>query len=190
MSLDQTAIVTLGDDMLKSDATPAFILKSLTQLRTGFKASEEILRQTKIGVTVSKFRQHRDPEVQKQSQALVKQWRQAVQDDKRKGKSNGGDGKTGTSSGTATPSAVSAPSPAVPAKNKVPPEKRDAQTDGVNTSKNGDVVRDSCLKLMYNGLAFMSEEGECATNHSEQAKPRSSLIGSSFIQDIGSSRCR
>ena len=40
----------------------------------------------------------------------------------------------------------------------VAPEKRSAKEDGVDTAITGNSARDGCVQLIYNGLAFMSEE--------------------------------
>ena len=46
---------------------------------------------------------------------------------------------------------------------KVDPEKRNSKADEVETAVTGNQTRDGCVKLMYDGLAFMSEESRiCA----------------------------
>ena len=41
----------------------------------------------------------------------------------------------------------------------VDPAKRNSVTDNISTAVTGNQTRDACVKLMYDGLAFMSEEG-------------------------------
>jgi transcription elongation factor S-II len=41
---------------------------------------------------------------------------------------------------------------------KVDPEKRNTKADGVDHQVTGNAVRDGCVKLMYDGIAFMSTE--------------------------------
>ncbi|KAF2835525.1 transcription elongation factor S-II [Patellaria atrata CBS 101060] len=134
------------------------ILNQLEELRKGVVASEELLRSTRIGVTVNKLKQHKDPAIARQASELVSKWRGDVR------KSGTGSSTPKSSNGTtATATASPAPSPVPPkpkvkAKLSVPPEQRDCKTDGIDYKLTGNVTRDNCLKLMYNGLAHMSEE--------------------------------
>jgi transcription elongation factor S-II len=128
------------------------VLSLLEDLRRGVQASEDLLRSTKIGVTVNRLKTHKDPAVVKQAIELVSKWRADIK-------------KTGGTSGASTPKpAANGASSPVPTPNKpkqkhtVPPEKRNAKEDKVDTNLTKSVTRNSCLKLMYDGLAFMSEE--------------------------------
>lgn len=174
MSLSQEEVAEMGKDILKSDVTSSFLLASLKKLKAGITPSEDLLRTTKIGVAVARLKQSKDTEVQRQATQLVASWRSAIKSKEKKPQAIG----AGTPSRSSTPSVgtagATAGSPARPqqlqvpaqqAKSKVPPEKRDADTDGVDVNKTGDKARDGCVKLMYNGLAFMSEEGEATPAH-------------------------
>ena len=131
------------------------VLALLDDLRRGVQASEDLLRSTKIGVTVNRLKTHKDPAVARQAVELVSKWRADIK-------------KTGGTSGASTPkpaaNGASSPAPSPVAANKakqkhtVPPEKRNAKADKVDTNLTNSAVRNSCLKLMYDGLAFMSEE--------------------------------
>ena len=130
------------------------VLTLLGDLRRGVQASEDLLRSTKIGVTVNRLKTHKDPAVVKQAIELVSKWRADIK-------------KTGGTSGASTPKPVangaSSPAPSPVAnkpkqKHTVPPEKRNAKMDKVDTNLTNSATRNSCLKLMYDGLAFMSEE--------------------------------
>lgn len=131
------------------------VLTLLDDLRRGVQASEDLLRSTKIGVTVNRLKTHKDPAVVKQAVELVSKWRADIK-------------KTGGTSGASTPkpaaNGASSPAPSPVTANKpkqkhtVPPEKRNAKEDKVDTNLTKSVIRNNCLKLMYDGLAFMSEE--------------------------------
>ena len=131
------------------------VLTLLDDLRRGVQASEDLLRSTKIGVTVNRLKTHKDPAVVKQAIELVAKWRSDIK-------------KTGGASGASTPkpaaNGASSPTPSPAAANKskqkhtVPREKRNAKVDKVDTNLTGSTIRNNCLKLMYDGLAFMSEE--------------------------------
>lgn len=169
MSMEEKDVAELGKDLLKSDADGSFLQLSLRKLKTGVKPTEDLLRQTKIGVAVAKLKQHKDPEVARQAAALVSSWRTAIKSkEKKTGSPAGPNGAaTPSRSGTpsvATPAAARSPAPsqkqqaAAPAASKAPSGKRDTKSDGVDMNKTGDTARDGSLTLIYNGLAFMSEE--------------------------------
>jgi transcription elongation factor S-II len=154
------------DKALKDGAPASTITVILNELKTGVVPSEKLLRETKIGVAVNKLRQFKDPAVAKLSTEIVNGWRTAMQ----KSKSAGGSTpKTANATnGTASP-APNGGSSASPEKKavEVKPEKkkfqgdtakRNTKTDNVNTNVSGNTIRDNCLKLMYDGLAFMSSE--------------------------------
>jgi transcription elongation factor S-II len=55
---------------------PSSVLQGLlSELRKGVRATEDLLRSTRIGVTVNKLRQHKDPAVASQANELVIKWR-------------------------------------------------------------------------------------------------------------------
>jgi transcription elongation factor S-II len=136
-----------------------------------FKATEDLLRHSKIGVAVTKLRQNKDPKVSEAATRLVSRWKQDVNLHKKK-KANGESSPApatnkalnGAASSSARNSATSSPAPPVKEEKKeekkssVDPDKRNTKTDAVNYQITGDAVRDGCLKLMYDGIAFMSQE--------------------------------
>jgi transcription elongation factor S-II len=166
MPLDAKSVEQRGRDLTKAAESgmsdSAAVLRILSELRGGVAASDSLLRSTKIGMIVNKLKKHPNPQVIKQADELVLKWRN---DMRRLGRANvpvGG----GTASGASTPRPggnVSSPAAAavVSPKQKrpdVPKEKRNSKTDGVNWKVTGNETRDNCVKLMYDGLAFMSED--------------------------------
>lgn len=134
----------------------ASILKLLGDLRTGVKATEDILRQTRIGVSINRLRTHKDPQVQKEAGDLVNKWRDEV----KKGPKKGPAAKiaNGSASPAPPPSATASPAPShQKQKHDVAPDKRNHKTDKVKYQVTGNESRDGCVRLMYDGLAFMSE---------------------------------
>ncbi|SMQ51112.1 unnamed protein product [Zymoseptoria tritici ST99CH_3D1] len=149
---------------------PSSLLNILAPLET-FKATEDLLRQSKIGVAVTKLRQNKDPKVSETATRLVNRWKQEVQSKKKRPDSSPAPANkalngaaNGRSSGTSSPapngskSEVKKEPASVPRQSKVDPEKRNTGADGVDHKITGDAVRDGCLKLMYDGIAFMSKE--------------------------------
>ncbi|KAF2662937.1 transcription elongation factor-like protein s-ii [Lophiostoma macrostomum CBS 122681] len=136
------------------------ILKLLGDLKGGVRANEELLRQTRIGVTINRLRQHKDPAVAKMSTELVSKWREDVGKLKKSKPSAAGTPKThanGTSSPAPPPSGTASPAPSK-RKHNVDPAKRSHKTDKIDYNVTGDLTRDNCIRLMYDGLAFMSDE--------------------------------
>ncbi|KAI9662364.1 MAG: RNA polymerase II elongation factor [Bathelium mastoideum] len=142
-----------------TEGVPSAALIQLLDPLKQASVSEDILRSSKIGVIVNKLRQNKDPAVGRLAAELVQKWKKDVD------KAKGMDGKHAakaspamkTPNGTASPASSPAPSKSKP-KSTVPPDKRNAEADKVKHEQTGNKTRDSCLKLMYNGLAFMSEE--------------------------------
>jgi transcription elongation factor S-II len=132
------------------------ILKLLDELRTGVQATEELLRATRVGVNVGRLRQHPDPAIAKQASELVSKWRMDVR------KTAGGASTPKSTNGTASPAPGQTPSatPKPKAKHSVPGDKRNTQTDHVDCQVTDSKTRNNCIKLMYDGLAFMSDERE------------------------------
>jgi transcription elongation factor S-II len=172
----------------ESSSDAAGVLRLLSELKTGVLASENLLRTTKIGVAVNKLKQHSNQQVKQLAGELVSKWRNDVQRLRPavaggSGTGSGGGsgastpkpsgsgasaaivngskgGSKGGSSGVSSPAAGgTSSSPKGAAKRPdVPKEKRNSKTDGVNWKVTGNPTRDNCVKLMYDGLAFMSEE--------------------------------
>ncbi|KAJ5820286.1 hypothetical protein N7474_005877 [Penicillium riverlandense] len=136
------------------------ILNMLKDLQKGVRATEDLLRQTRIGIIVNKFKQHKSPEVARLSGEIVSKWRNEVNKQKTGGASAANRGSSGSprpaQNGAATPSSTSMSDKA--SKLSVPPDKRTWKADGVDTSQTGNKVRDSCLGLMYDGLCVGSTE--------------------------------
>lgn len=146
---------------------PATLLALLDGLK-GWTATEKLLRQTKIGVHVNKLRQNSDAQVARTAATLVNKWKTDVKRSP----------ATAASSGTNSPApAKSSPAPAAAAAAAAAkpksephgdPEKRNSVSDKVDCAVTGNQTRDACIKLMYDGLAFMSPDGihHCPTTAS------------------------
>jgi len=172
--LDAKAVEQKGRDLTKAfDSSPSsdtsFILSILSDLRTGVVASESLLRSTKIGVTVNKLKQHPNPQVKKQAGDLVGKWRTDVQRAKGSGASTPRPQQNGGAAGS--PKLGSSSSPKQAGKRPdVPKDKRNTKTDGVKWQVTDNDTRDNCVKLMYDGLAFMSEDRKSLNCHQHSVK--------------------
>ncbi|KAF2707496.1 transcription elongation factor-like protein s-ii [Pleomassaria siparia CBS 279.74] len=161
--MDMKEVDLRGKSIMKamSENEPSSsLIKLLNDLKGGVKATEDLLRQTKIGVTVNRLRTHKDPAVSKLAQELVLKWRDEVNKMKKK---TGGPLKAAAAASNRTSSPAPAPSgtqsPAAPKrKHNVDPAERSHKTDKIDYRVTGVDARDNCVRLMYDGLAFMSEE--------------------------------
>jgi transcription elongation factor S-II len=159
MAMEPKEIELRGKAIAKAmqESEPAAsLLKLLGDLKTGVHATEDILRQTRIGVTINRLRTHKDPAVQKLATELVSKWRDEV----KKGPKKGTPAKVanGTASPAPPPSGTASPAPVQQKKkHDVAPDKRNHKTDRVKYQVTGNETRDGCVRLMYDGLAFMSE---------------------------------
>ncbi|KAJ5624314.1 transcription elongation factor S-II [Penicillium lagena] len=136
------------------------ILNMLKDLQKGVRATEDLLRQTRIGIIVNKFKQHKSPEVARLSGEIVSKWRNEVNKQKTGGASAANRGSSGSprpaQNGAATPSSTTTSDKA--SKLSVPPDKRTWKADAVDINQTGNKVRDSCLGLMYDGLCVGSTD--------------------------------
>jgi transcription elongation factor S-II len=152
------------DKALKNGDPSSTIIELLTELRKGVVPSDKLLRDTKIGVVVNRLKMYKDPAVAKLAAEMVSRWKQEMQ--KQKQQSSGSSTPKPAVNGAASSPAARAtasPAPAVKAEKKKyegDTALRNVKKDGVENAVKctGDDIRDSCLTLIYNGLAFMSDE--------------------------------
>ncbi|KAF2797622.1 transcription elongation factor S-II [Melanomma pulvis-pyrius CBS 109.77] len=140
---------------ITEDEPSSSLINLLSDLKGGIKATEGLLRQTRIGATVNRLRTHKDPAVSNLAQELVSKWKDEV-------KKRGGPVKAAAANGASTaspapPSGTQSPAP-TKRKHNVDPEKRSHKTDKVDYHVTGQEARDQCVRLMYDGLAFMTDE--------------------------------
>ena len=104
-------------------------------------------------MAVNRQKQHSDKEVAKLAGEIVSKWRDDVNKTKSTSKKTAASPpKTANGDGSVDKSTTLA-------KVTVPPAQRDWTKDKVDINRTGNKTRDNCLGLLYNGLAFMSEEG-------------------------------
>jgi transcription elongation factor S-II len=136
----------LGKAAARGDPSST-VLSLIDELRRGVSATADMLRTTKVGMSVGRLRQHKDPIVARQATELVNKWRNDI-------------AKRPNGSGSSTPKKAEGGVNVDKWRSSVALEKRNTKTDGVNTSGTTESeTRNSCIKLMYDGLVFMAEEG-------------------------------
>jgi transcription elongation factor S-II len=157
-TMDSRTIIEKSKALQKAQANSesvSVIIGILNELRKGVAASEETLRSTKIGVTVARAKQHKNPEVARLASDIVRKWREEVE--KQRGGGSHTAKKAAASGGN---NSKSAPSP-VASETKspvslVPPEQRNWKKDNVDTAKTAQASRNKCIGLLYDGIVFKS----------------------------------
>ncbi|KAF3938486.1 hypothetical protein ABW19_dt0205232 [Dactylella cylindrospora] len=150
-------------DKAVRDKLPAgHITDILGKLKSDVVATEQVLRETKIGMIVNKLRGHSDKAVSELAKEIVNKWKKDVSS---KPKSGSGDAKGGISmkresSTNGVSSGKSTPTPSSSRKGvaAVDPMKRNKATDGVNCDiYPDDEIRGKSLGMIYDGLCLGSE---------------------------------
>jgi len=159
------------------DVSSTTLIELIAPLKE-WTATEKMLRQTNIGRTMGKLRQHKDRDVATLATELVSKWKSDV---KKVGSSPASATKTipQVTTVTATSTSMNGNGSAdtqMPDESSLPTsgdsgavaidttswkgdsEKRNAATDKINYQVTNNAIRDSCIKLMYDGLAYMSSE--------------------------------
>lgn len=138
------------------------ILGMLKEIQSGVRATESLLRSTRIGIIVNKFKQHSSPEVSRVSTEIVSKWRNEVNKQKQGGGTAAGRAVSGSPRPAQNGTGASTPASATPsdkaAKLSVPPDKRSWKADKVDINVTSSKIRDSCTGLMYDGLCLGSTE--------------------------------
>ncbi|EWY93084.1 transcription factor S-II, central domain-containing protein [Fusarium oxysporum f. sp. albedinis] len=145
---------------------PENAIKLLETLKKDASPTEEMLRATRAGVFVGKLRSNSNKDIARAAAELVNKWKKLVEQEKHSKLR----AKVGSGSPAPAPSSAPASSPAAPpppssagasgAKYKGDIEKRKYETDNVNVKRTDSSVRNSCIGLIYNGLAYRSTATE------------------------------
>ncbi|KAI1123171.1 transcription elongation factor s-ii [Nemania abortiva] len=143
-------------------APAATIISLLEGLRKDVRPTEEMLRTTKAGLVVGKLRGHTNKDIGKAANDVVSKWRKSVEEEKKaKGLQPGG--RIRDSASPASKAASPAPKP-IPTngsrKYEGNPETRKFNTDKVDIKRTDSQIRNNCIGVLYNGLAYRSTEPE------------------------------
>ena len=166
LSLDELKDLQKQLSKLAASSDAEAILSIFSKLKAGLSApTEDVIRQSKIGVAVGKMRSHSDKKVADQAKSLVKDWKATV--DKQRAQSSVNSSKASSSSASPAP----------------PSTKVEASTNGNGTADGSanvttatvkavepasntkidfeilnDKVRNACLKLLYQSLEIGKEQ--------------------------------
>lgn len=152
-------IKALSKSVSQNEA-PDSILALMNTIKNDAKPTEEMLRSTKAGIFIGKLRSNPNKDIGKLANEIVVKWRKLVDAEKAaKGQHRGGAKNGSPSTPTAASTAAAVASPAPPASGANKPyegdtEKRHFKVDKVDINRTGNQVRDNCVGMIYNGLAY------------------------------------
>jgi len=123
-------------------------------LKNNVTPTEELLRATKAGMVVAKQRGNTNKDIARLASEIVQKWKKMVEAEKARRQ------KAAASSSPKQESrSTSSPAPTQDAKGYTGDKtKRRWESDKIDIKRTGKPTRDGCIGLLYNGLAFMSEE--------------------------------
>ncbi|RDA89058.1 hypothetical protein CP532_2269 [Ophiocordyceps camponoti-leonardi (nom. inval.)] len=152
------------EQSVAANEPPENAIKLLDMLKKDAAPTEEMLRATRAGVFVGKLRGNPNKEIARAAMELVNKWKKLVEQEKnsklQKAKM-GSPALPAASPPSSAPPQSSAASTTTAATKKTftgDPEKRKYDSDGVDIKRTASNVRNQCIGLVYNGLAFRSTE--------------------------------
>lgn len=151
----------------QANEPPSTIINILKELQKGVRPTEDLLRSTRIGITVNKMKAAKQREIAILANEIVVKWRSEV--NKQKGGSGSSTPAGTKANGTANGASSSpAPTPAgppaeQPKKPAIAPDKRNWKVDDVEVKNlTDDSNRNSCIGLLYDGLCLYTTEPAAA----------------------------
>ncbi|CAN3374041.1 hypothetical protein DIURU_001753 [Diutina rugosa] len=157
--MEPKEILTIISNLEKAQ-DEATILKLLNILNDGVNPTEKLLRETKVGVAVNKFKSHANPKVQQLVVKMIKSWKEAVSNEKKKKKQSASPAPAkaaaaGTSAAKPASPSTNAPAAGAGSTNsKFHQGPRNPQTDGVNTTLYENTTRNASVSALYTALAI------------------------------------
>ena len=165
MAIDQRELDQRVKALMKSVAAnePADnAIKMLRGLNQEAQPTEEMLRATRAGVMVNKLRTNANKDIAREATELVSKWKKLVEQEKKSRARSGNASPAPTTASLPASSPAASASAASPAMSKKEfigdPEKRKVETDKVSTDRTDSKMRNNCIGMIYNGLAFGSRE--------------------------------
>lgn len=124
------------------------------------------MQTTKAGLVVGKLRGHADKNIGKAANEVVAKWRKSVEEEKKAKGLQAPGGRPRDSASPASKAASPAPKPVATGGSKKTyvgnTETRKFTTDKVDIKRTDSTIRNNCIGVLYNGLAYRSTESEDA----------------------------
>ncbi|EST05740.1 Transcription factor IIS, N-terminal [Kalmanozyma brasiliensis GHG001] len=165
LSLDELKDLQKQLSKFATSSDSEAILSIFSKLKSGLsKPTEDVIRQSKIGVAVGKMRSHSDKKVADQAKSLVKDWKAIV--DKQRAQSSSNSSKPSSSTASPAPAGTKTEGGAIgngasevslsstPSTTAATPA---SSTTKIDFEILNDKVRNACLKLLYQALEIGKE---------------------------------
>ncbi|KAI0011962.1 transcription elongation factor [Xylariaceae sp. FL0662B] len=144
----------------QTNQPPSNIISLLDTLKKA-APTEEMLRTTKAGLIVGKLRANPNKDIARAASEVVSKWKKGIEVEK-KAKGLQSTAKAHGSASPAAKPASPAPKPLAGTKKAYEgnPELRTWKGDKIDINRTSSQVRNNCVGLLYNGLAYRSKEAE------------------------------
>lgn len=129
------------------------ILKLLNILNDGVQPSEKLLRETKVGVAVNKYRSNSNSEISNLVKKMIKKWKEVVQHEKSLKKQK----EAAPAASSASAAGRDRPEPGS-TNSKFHKGPRNPKTDGVVTSLYDNTTRNGSISALYTALAIERDD--------------------------------
>ncbi|KAM9910348.1 hypothetical protein OXX69_004567 [Metschnikowia pulcherrima] len=142
---------------LEKSTDDSTILKLLNILNDGVQPTEKLLRETKVGVAVNKYRSSNSSEISSLVKKMIKKWKEVVQNEKTAKKT----AKQPSEQGNTVQTTETRPAPGSTA-GKFHSGPRNPKTDGVNTTIYDNSTRNASVSALYTALAIERDDDSAA----------------------------
>lgn len=158
--MDSKQVVELVKELEKSKSDDEAVLRILQLLDTEVVATEKLLRETKVGVEVNKFKKSSNTEIAKFVKKMITSWKDVINKSK-KAKQQQLLSQHSTlsvaSNGTSSLTTSGSSNEAKKQDRYVAKKPRNTINDGVNSTIHHHLLRDRVIKALYDALAKDSE---------------------------------
>lgn len=140
---------------LEKSVDDATILKLLNILYDGVKPTELLLRDTKVGIAVNKYRSNTNVQISNLVKKMIKSWRETVKNEKNSKKSKDGENGSSTKLTSVESKSSGNVSSGSSLKSTTP---RNPKTDGVDTTFYDNTTRNASISALYTALAIERDD--------------------------------
>ncbi|AQZ14417.1 DST1 (YGL043W) [Zygosaccharomyces parabailii] len=146
--MDSKEVVTHVKNLEKFKTNDEAVLEILKTLEQDVVPTEKLLRETKVGVEVNKFKKSSNAEIARLVKRMISQWKDAINKSKK--------AKMQPQQSTQLPATQASPEPKRQDK-YVSTKPRNSRNDGVDTNVYNHKLRDMVIRALYDALAKDSE---------------------------------
>lgn len=157
--MDAKEVVVHVKNLEKSKGNDEQVLEILRILEKEVVPTEKLLRETKVGVEVNKFKKSANGEVVKLVKRMISSWKDAINKHKRARAQDGSSAGHASGAGASHAAGAAASAAHEPRKQDkfVSSKVRNTKNDGVDPNVHNNKLRDQVIRALYDALAKESE---------------------------------